>query len=154
MDSREKHRLDNNWIYAQDLWKKKTKQLKLYGWKLKMDHAKTRLGQCDHGKKVISISSYFMRGKSCNYNKVKNTILHEMAHALTIGHNHDKVWKKKCIELGGDGRVCATMDIPPRNYFIYCKTCKYRKEYYRKPNLKGKVCLKCKRKPILKKIEN
>lgn len=34
----------------------------------------------------------------------KNTIIHEVAHLLTIRHGHDNVWRKKCIELGGDGK--------------------------------------------------
>ena len=149
---RERHRLNNNWEYAKKLWKKRSVELGLTDWKLKMDHAKTRLGQCDHGKKTISISSYFMRGKSCNYNKVKATILHEMAHSLTLGHNHDKVWKKKCVEIGGDGRVKATMDIPPRSWRVKCRKCPLAIEYYRRPNIKNKICPKCKSSVKLTKI--
>lgn len=35
--------------------------------------------------------------------RVTRTILHEVAHALTEGHGHDRVWKAKCLEIGGDG---------------------------------------------------
>lgn len=38
--------------------------------------------------------------------RVKLTILHEIAHALTEGHGHDAVWKAKLIEIGGDGKRC------------------------------------------------
>lgn len=41
--------------------------------------------------------------------KVKDTILHEIAHALTPGHNHDYVWQKKAIEIGCDGQRCFAM---------------------------------------------
>ena len=146
---REKHRLDNNWNYALKFWKQKKSELKLQGWILKMDHPKTRLGQCDHQKKIVSISSYLMRGPSCNYKKVKQTLLHEIAHILTPGHKHDLIWKKQCIRLGGDGRVSASMDIPGKNWKLICKNCKWRKDYFRKPKLDNKVCMKCKSKPRL-----
>lgn len=37
---------------------------------------------------------------------VRNTILHEIAHAIVgLEHAHDKVWKAKCLEIGGNGRT-------------------------------------------------
>lgn len=38
--------------------------------------------------------------------RVLRTILHEVAHALTEGHGHDEVWRKKLLEIGGDGKRC------------------------------------------------
>lgn len=38
--------------------------------------------------------------------RVMLTILHEIAHALTEGHGHDRVWKAKLLEIGGDGKRC------------------------------------------------
>lgn len=152
MNQKEKHRLHNNWEYAKNLWTKKQKEFKLDGWELKKDHAKTRLGQCDHGKKIISISTYFMRGKGCNYSKVKNTLLHEIAHCLTPGQKHNLIWKKTALKIGCDGKVRSTMDVPPRNWKMVCRKCNWEKEYFRKPKADGKVCLKCKRPPIVQKM--
>ena len=152
MNNKEKHRLHNNWEYAKELWDKKSKELKLTDWSLKQNNTKTSLGVCNHNKKTIYISTYFMRGPSCNYNKVKHCLLHEISHALTPGQKHNLIWKKMCIKLGGDGRVCATMDIPARSWKLKCDKCKWVKEYYRKPKLDNKVCIKCKRKPKLEKI--
>ena len=36
--------------------------------------------------------------------ELEDTILHETAHILVGGsHKHDYVWRKKCLELGGNG---------------------------------------------------
>lgn len=152
MNKREKHRLHNNWEYAKRFWAKKKRELRLNGWMLKQNHTKTSLGQCDYNKKTIYLSTYFMRGPSCKYSKVRLALLHEVSHALTPGQNHNMIWKKQCLKLGGDGRVAATMDIPPRSWAMICLKCNWKKEYFRKPNLKNKVCLKCKSKPILRKL--
>jgi predicted SprT family Zn-dependent metalloprotease len=44
--------------------------------------------------------------------KQMNTITHEIAHAL-VGHvhGHDHVWRRKHLELGGDGRTCSDMEF-------------------------------------------
>ncbi len=36
--------------------------------------------------------------------KVRDTILHEIAHGLTKGHDHDYVWQRKAIEIGCNGQ--------------------------------------------------
>jgi len=60
------------------------------------------------GNKVVELSTKLV---SCNNEeRVMRTILHEIAHALTVGHKHDKVWKQKLLEIGGDGKRCWTTD--------------------------------------------
>lgn len=34
---------------------------------------------------------------------LRDTALHEIAHLLTPGHNHDYVWSSTCRRIGGDG---------------------------------------------------
>lgn len=73
----------------------------LAGWEFQFDGAKRRLGYCNYRRKLISMS---LKSSYANDEPVNtNTLLHEIAHALTAGHHHDKVWKAKCIEIGGDG---------------------------------------------------
>lgn len=46
-----------------------------------------------------------------NYSKrkIKNVILHEIAHVLVGSENdHNSVWRKKCIEIGGNGLTSET----------------------------------------------
>ena len=60
-----------------------------------------RVGQCSTHKKVISLQPRFAL---CNYPViVKRTILHEIAHGLTPGNHHNKVWKQMAISIGDDG---------------------------------------------------
>jgi hypothetical protein len=37
------------------------------------------------------------------YHPCYNVYMLEIAHALTKGHGHDRVWKAKCVEIGGKG---------------------------------------------------
>ncbi|WRQ08712.1 SprT-like domain-containing protein [Mycobacterium phage miche] len=77
----------------------------LGGYTVKLDNAKRRAGQCNHGLRVISLSKYLMAQRS--YEDTHNTITHEIAHALVgPGHRHDAVWSRKHRELGGDGKRC------------------------------------------------
>lgn len=55
-------------------------------------------GICKYNPKEIHLNKkYALIEDETN---VIDTIIHEIAHALTEGHNHDEVWKEKCRELG------------------------------------------------------
>lgn len=79
------------------------------GWKFGWSNAKCCFGRCYQSRKTIHMSKPL-----CTVNereRVLRTILHEIAHALVgCSHGHDRVWKAKCIEIGGDGRRCYTED--------------------------------------------
>lgn len=77
---------------------------KLTGWGLRYGNAKRVAGSCDYRHKRITLSKYLLAQRS--YEESLNTIVHEIAHALTKGHNHDAVWAAKHRELGGDGKRC------------------------------------------------
>jgi len=70
----------------------------LTNWKFEVDDVKSRLGQCRYATKTIAISKYIVN--ELKHEEIIDTIKHEIAHALTKGHGHNKVWKNKCIELG------------------------------------------------------
>lgn len=73
------------------------------GWKFNYGRGKKTFGTCSYTKKEIRISKHLARVNT--EERVKLTILHEIAHALTPNHGHDNVWKVKCIEIGGNGRA-------------------------------------------------
>ena len=70
------------------------------GWVFQFDGAKRRFGQCRYRTKTISLSEplTLLNQKE----KVTDTILHEIAHALTQGAHHGPVWKAKAIEIGAN----------------------------------------------------
>lgn len=77
------------------------------GWTFKFDKAKKRFGCCMHVRKIISLSALLtiLRDPA----NVKNTILHEIAHALVgCGHGHDHIWKAKAKEIGCNGNRCSS----------------------------------------------
>ena len=81
-----------------------SKYPELKGWSVSPNMRKRAFGVCDYRKKLIELSAILVPAMTDE--AIQDTIVHEIAHALTPGHNHDYVWKQKCIELGGDGKRC------------------------------------------------
>lgn len=50
---------------------------------------------------ILKAAGWFLDNNT--EDEIMETLLHEIAHALTPGHGHDRVWKAKCIEIGGKG---------------------------------------------------
>ena len=78
------------------------------GWRFEYDTAKRRFGVCRYGSKRIGLSKPLTLANDVE--RVKDTILHEIAHALTPGHHHDSVWKAKCREIGCKDERCFTSE--------------------------------------------
>jgi predicted SprT family Zn-dependent metalloprotease len=90
------------------------------------------LGECNNTQKQILLNiDYVLLNESF---LIKDTILHEIAHALTPGHHHDLVWKRKAIEIGSTGKRLKdrkNVIIPKRNYTITCPVCQYSHQAYK-----------------------
>ena len=88
--------------------------------------------------KVVELSTKLVEIN--DEDRVRLTILHEVAHALTEGHGHDAVWKAKLLEIGGDGKRCYsssdTNTIERRRsnkiYTLQCQGCDYSGGRYRR----------------------
>lgn len=103
------------------------------GWEFRFSKRKRAIGTCSiHGdKKVIEYSIHFIDNSE---EAIKDTILHEMAHALAgLKEAHNNNWKKWCIKLGanpnrtnGDKINEATTKnlIKVAKYTASCPNCK------------------------------
>ena len=120
--------------------------LEKYGldhWRFRFDYAKRRFGSCDYHKRTITLSKHLtlLNPKS----EVRDTLLHEIAHALTPGDNHGTKWQAKCMELGAKPLRCyetEQVNQPEPAYLLVCTKC--RKKYPRYRKTKGiYVCRAC-----------
>lgn len=113
------------------------------GWEFKYDYAKRRLGVCRITKteKVIGLSKYWVKGLS--EEEVLDTILHEIAHALTPGEGHKKAWKDMCVKIGAKPDRLADVKVPSDK--VKQLEYNYKKEnLYRKPKVEYVIdCPKC-----------
>ena len=112
----------------------------LFDWRLELDFAKVRAGACHFGEKKITFSRDFI--KNSNQDDIKDTILHEIAHALVGSKNgHNRVWKEMAIKLGCSARRCHTLEFSDYKWIRFCPNqCWEQKIHRRKSNL---ICKKC-----------
>jgi len=114
------------------------------GWQFEFDNARRRFGVCRFRTKRIGLSQHLV---ALNYEaKVKDTILHEIAHALVgAKHGHDWVWKRKAIEIGCNGERCyssAEVNTPQSRYIALCVGCNTTHKKHRAPKTSAS-CGKC-----------
>jgi predicted SprT family Zn-dependent metalloprotease len=118
----------------------------LLGWRFEFDHARRRFGACRVQRKQITLSRPLVLLNSPE--QVRDTLLHEIAHALTPGDGHGRRWKAKCIEIGAIPRRCYTEDevlSPPRSparYVLCCPACPWETPRRRRPQ-RRLICTLC-----------
>ena len=112
----------------------------LQDWIFKFNRSKyKKYGNCCYSLKTINITSFYSFREASYDSLIKDTILHEIAHALVgRGHEHDSIWKAKCIEIGCiPNRFCESLNIP-RKYLCICPihgqigSCNLNKSYIHK----------------------
>lgn len=95
------------------------------GWKFDFDKAVRRFGCCQHSKKKITLSRKLTELNS--EAEVKDTILHEIAHALVGSkHGHDYIWKAMARKIGCSGNRCYQQHevvVPVMKYSATCPVC-------------------------------
>lgn len=93
----------------------------LHAWSFGFDNAKRRCGQCNYTKRLITLSRYYV-GMN-DEREVRDTILHEIAHALTgPGHGHGPKWKSTARKIGATPNRCAdaSVSMPPAPWELLC----------------------------------
>lgn len=126
-----------------------SEELSRLNWKFEWIRSKTTLGRCSYEKSTIQLSRHYvgLNPESC----VRDTILHEIAHALVgYNHGHDSVWQAKAIDSGAAPTHGKSTENTPGYVSGYrwiadCKHCGQRLGRHRMP--KGRYsCARCYRK--------
>lgn len=111
------------------------------GWKFGLVRRVRNIGMCYYHKKLITVSVCFIHDDA----QVKDTILHEIAHAL-VGPQvkaHGTEWKQAAMSLGCEPRACGFAQPQAQaKYLLTCLTCGYTYNKYRKPRV-TRSCPKC-----------
>ena len=96
-------------------------------WRFGFDNARRRFGCCWVTRRVITLSRPLTILNSPQ--SVRETILHEIAHALTPGDGHGSRWKEACMVVGARPVRCFTekeVRVPARAaapYVMCCDAC-------------------------------
>jgi predicted SprT family Zn-dependent metalloprotease len=122
------------------------------GWQLRLTNTKKRLGACRFARNrltgeiipgTIELSRLMIELN--DFEEINDTIRHEIAHALTPGHNHDRVWRAKAIECGAKPNRCSsTATMPKGSWVATCNGCNREHTMHRKPKYAdGYSCRRC-----------
>ncbi len=105
----------------------------LDGWRITLSSRMNRaLGKCFYRTRTIQLSLAHVRLNDAV--AVRDTVLHEIAHALTPGHGHDRVWKAMARKVGAKPVRCDTTSaLPPGKWVAVCPSCRRRFDLFRKP---------------------
>lgn len=92
----------------------------------------------------IYFNSFYENGE---LNQIKDTVLHEVAHALTreihgSNHRHDNFWKSIASKIGCLSEVTSKVNVKPYKYVYECPRC--HQKFYRLRRLNGNYyCTEC-----------
>ena len=93
-------------------------------WSFHFDHSKVRFGKCNYTKKEVSLSQHLVQLNS--EAEVRDTILHEIAHALAPrGAGHGPVWRSVARSIGCNAQRCYGEEVvrPAPKYKGVCPGC-------------------------------
>lgn len=92
----------------------------LKGWRTGLDYAKRRAGICKISTKEINISLWHIEHNELEV--VKDTILHEFAHAIAYekygAMNHGSQWQQVAVEIGATPKATGNFKLPKPNWLL------------------------------------
>lgn len=114
------------------------------GWEFSFDSARRRFGYCQYSTRTIQISRPLAEVNS--WETIRDTVLHEIAHALVgPGHGHDQTWKEMAARVGARPERCydsSTVVKPPGGWKATCARCGTISHRTRRPQRRY-ACNKC-----------
>ena len=110
-------------------------------WTLTFDRSKVCFGKCYYSRRQISLSRYLVELN--DEAEVRDTILHEIAHALAPrGAGHGPKWQAVAVAIGCNGMRCYGAEVrrPKPKYKGTCPGCKLVIYRHRRTDV---ACAKC-----------
>lgn len=91
-------------------------------WNVRLSNRMTRAaGTCNYGTRTISLSTAIL--PLWTQEHVTDTILHEIAHALTPKAGHGWEWKRMCVKIGAKPERCYDSSQMPTPEPKWLGTC-------------------------------
>jgi len=124
----------------------------LSGWTFGMANTKRRLGVCKYRTKRIEIAEYYAQNSP--HEKVLDTLLHEIAHAIAgPAAHHGPAWKAVARRLGAKPRACDNSHdtvMKPGDWQATCPKCTKTYHRYKRPKMLSGYRCRCKaRSPLI-----
>ena len=129
---------------AEDLIRRLMAQHGVADWFFKWNRNKHFLGLCKYDSRRIELSEVYVANNPMEH--VRDTVLHEIAHALAgPDAKHGPLWKATAIRLGANPKSCAADAIMPKGRWqAQCKHCGREFSKYRKPKrVRSHYCRRC-----------
>ena len=119
----------------------------LKNWWFEFSNTSSAIGDCYGSEKRIRFSKKY---KDLTYREIKDTILHEIAHALDYerhgSSSHGQRWKNIAIEVGAKPKASKHISVAPKKKWTsYCEKCGKdtgqmdRRGRYKHKNCGGKI---------------
>lgn len=95
---------------------------RLEGWRVVVSQKKRKLGYCDYTTRTISLSGFHL--DTDDDDEIRDTILHEVAHALAGPEaRHGNTWVRIARSIGCNGRPKAMLKLERYPWISICATC-------------------------------
>lgn len=115
----------------------------LADWSFEFTRARRMLGVCRYDRPAIGLSIHLVQRNGPE--EVRETLLHEVAHALVgRGHGHGPVWREMARRVGCKPVRCGDADMPEGRWGAECPCCGRRFHRHRRPRPSGRWwCRRC-----------
>lgn len=113
----------------------------LANWKLKLGRGRWNAGLCHFDRHTIELSEPFVQANTSE--KVRDLVLHEIAHAIADRVRHDAVWKATAKMLGCKAEPRPDLERPPGKWKLVCDHCGHAVHRVRKPDGRRRSCRIC-----------